>query len=75
LALCASSGPSPAKESARAAVRRSASAIRQPRTKVEARMRKAVASRKPRTHQIAGSNRRLEKLILRLHRTGKNWTI
>ena len=43
--------------------------------KVEAQLRKAVAARKPKMHQIAGSGSRLEALVLRLHRTGKNWTV
>ena len=43
--------------------------------KVEAQMRKAVAARRPQTHRIAGSGSRAEALALRLHRTGKNWTI
>jgi len=43
--------------------------------KVEAQLRKAVAARKPKLHQIAGSGSRLEALMLRLHRTGKGWTL
>lgn len=43
--------------------------------KVEALYRKAVAARKPKVHQIAGSNSRIEALALRLHRTGKGWTL
>ncbi len=43
--------------------------------KVEAQYRKAVAARKPKIHQIAGSGSRVEALALRLHRTGKNWSI
>jgi tight adherence protein B len=69
------SGPSPAKESARRlkAVRyRHSDSLND---KVEAQMRKAVASRKPRVHQIAGSESRLTALILRLHRTGMTWTV
>ncbi len=41
--------------------------------KVEAQLKKAVAARKPKTHQIAGSGSRAEALALRLHRTGMNW--
>ena len=69
------SGPSPAKEGARRlkAVRFRHSDSMD--TKVEARMRKAVASRKPRTHHIAGSESRLAALILRLHRTGHGWSV
>jgi len=43
--------------------------------KVEALYRKAVAARKPKLHQIAGSGSRVEALALRLHRTGKNWSM
>ena len=43
--------------------------------KVEAQFRKAVAARKPKLHQIAGSRSRIEALALRLHRTGKGWTL
>jgi len=75
LGWMAFSGPSPEKESARrlqaVRYRHSESAI----DKVEAQLRKAVAARKPKVHQIAGSSSRLDALILRLHRTGKNWTL
>jgi len=69
------SGPSPAKEGARRlkAVRYRHSDSMNDR--VEAQMRKAVAARKPKLHQIAGSDSRISALMLRLHRTGKNWTI
>ncbi|MFA7584812.1 MAG: type II secretion system F family protein [Novosphingobium sp.] len=43
--------------------------------KMEAQLRKAVAARKPKMHQIAGSESRTAALALRLHRTGKNWTL
>ena len=43
--------------------------------RVEAQLRKAVAARKPKLHAIAGSSSRLEALELRLHRTGKAWTL
>jgi tight adherence protein B len=43
--------------------------------RVEAQLRKAVAARRPKMHQIAGSQSRIEALALRLHRTGKNWTV
>ncbi|MCB2048114.1 MAG: type II secretion system F family protein [Novosphingobium sp.] len=69
------SGPSPAKEGARRlkAVRyRHSESMND---KVEAQMRKAVAARKPKLHAIAGSESRLHALILRLHRTGKKWTV
>jgi tight adherence protein B len=43
--------------------------------KVEAQLRKAVAARKPKAHRIAGSESRVAALSLRLHRTGRTWTI
>lgn len=43
--------------------------------KVEAQLRKAVAARKPKLHHIAGSESRAAALVLRLHRTGKGWTL
>ncbi len=69
------SGPSPAKESQRrlqsVRFRHSDSTS----DKVEAQLRKAVAARKPKMHQIAGSESRIAALALRLHRTGKGWTL
>ncbi len=68
-------GPSAQKEAARrlqaVRFRHSENAL----DKVEAQLRKAVAARKPKMHQIAGSGSKTEALALRLHRTGKNWTI
>lgn len=43
--------------------------------KVEAQLKKAVAARKPTKHHIAGSESRSAALALRLHRTGKGWTL
>jgi tight adherence protein B len=68
-------GPSASKESARrlqsVRYRHSENTL----DKVEAQLRKAVAARKPKLHQIAGSSSRVEALMLRLHRTGKGWTL
>ena len=68
-------GPSPAKEAARRLeglrYRHSESTT----DKVEAQLRKAVAARKPKMHHIAGSESRVAALLMRLHRTGKNWTL
>lgn len=68
-------GSSPAKEAARRLQalreRHSDSAL----DRVEAQMRKAVASRRPRMHAIAGSSSRRAAFHLRLHRTGKGWTL
>ena len=75
LGYAALSGPSAAKEGQRRlqAVRfRHAESAN---VKVEAQFRKAVAARKPKLHQIAGSSSRIEALALRLHRTGKTWTL
>ncbi|MBV1918567.1 MAG: type II secretion system F family protein [Sphingomonadaceae bacterium] len=75
LGYTAYSGPSPTKESTRrlTAVRYRHSDST--KDKVEAQMRKAVAARKPKFHQIAGSNSRIDALILRLHRTGLPWSL
>jgi tight adherence protein B len=75
LGWMAFSGPSAQKESARRLqalrYRHSENSV----DKVEAQLKKAVAARKPRVHHIAGSGSRKEALALRLHRTGKKWTI
>lgn len=75
LLAMAFAGPSTTKESARrlqaVRYRHSENTI----DKVEAQLKKAVAARKPRMHRIAGSSSRVEALILRLHRTGKGWTL
>jgi len=75
LVWAAFGGPSAAKESQRrlqmVRFRHSDNAA----DRVEAQMRKAVAARKPKTHQIAGSESRIAALGVRLHRTGKNWTV
>ena len=75
LGYSALSGPSPAREGQR---RLQAVRIRHAESanvKVEAQFRKAVAARKPKLHQVAGSGSRIEALALRLHRTGKGWTL
>lgn len=75
LVWVAMSGPSPAKESARRLkslrVRHSDSS----EDRLEAQMRRAVAARKPKIHQIAGSSSRAEALALRLDRSGLPWTM
>lgn len=43
--------------------------------RVEAQMRKAIAQRRPQYHVIAGSQSRIAALSLRLHRTGKGWSV
>ncbi|WP_156841938.1 type II secretion system F family protein [Novosphingobium aquimarinum] len=69
------SGPSATKESARRlqAVRFRHS--NNAKDRVEAQMRKAVASRKPQRRASANSTSRIDALALRLHRTGKDWTL
>jgi tight adherence protein B len=75
IAYLALSNPSASKASARRlqAIRFRHSGS--PMDKVEAQLRKAVAARKPRATQVAGSQSRIAALNLRLHRTGKTWTL
>ncbi len=75
MGYAAFSGPSAAKEGARRlqAVRYRHS--ESTNDKVEAQLRKAVAARKPKLHHIAGSESRIAALALRLHRSGKTWTL
>ena len=75
LGYSAFAGPSPAKESARRlkAVRYRHSESTKDR--VEAQLRKAVAARKPKLRSVAGADSRINALILRLHRTGRSWTL
>ena len=75
LGYAALSGPSTGKEAARrlqaVRFRHSESAD----DKVEAQYRKAVANRKPTAYRKAGSGSKIEALALRLHKTGKGWTL
>jgi tight adherence protein B len=75
LGYMAMSGPSAAKESARRLQTLRDRHSERTIDKVEAQLRKAVAARKPKLHQIAGSESRAAALAMRLHRTGKPWTI
>ena len=75
LGYLALSGPSPAKESQRRLQSLRFRHSDSTSDKVEAQMRKAVAARKPKMHHIAGSQSRTAALTLRLHRTGKGWTL
>jgi tight adherence protein B len=43
--------------------------------KVESQLKKAIASRKPKMHKVAGSGSRLDALALRLDRTGRGWSL
>ena len=75
LAAIALSGPNASKEASRrmqaVRFRHSDSSL----DRVEEQFRKAVAQRKPKTHQIAGSESRVAALQLRLNRSGKGWTL
>ena len=68
-------GPSLAKESARrlqtVRFRHSENTL----DKVESQLKKAIAARKPKMHQVAGAASRIQALSVRLHRSGKNWTV
>jgi tight adherence protein B len=68
-------GPNPTKESARrlegVRYRHSEST----ENKVESQLKKAIAARKPKMHRVAGSGSRIDALALRLHRSGKSWTL
>jgi tight adherence protein B len=68
-------GPNPTKEGARrlegVRYRHSEST----ENKVESQLKKAIAARKPKFHKVAGSGSRIEALAMRLHRSGKNWTL
>ncbi len=75
LSYTAFSGPSAAKESARRLQALRYRHSDNARDRVEMQLRKAVQSRKPKMHHIAGSGSRAEALSLRLHRTGKGWTV
>jgi len=44
-------------------------------TKVESQLKKAIAARKPKLKQAAGSTSRIDALAIRLDRTGKGWSL
>ncbi len=75
LVYSAFAGPSAAKEGSRrlqsVRYRHSDSTT----DKVESQLKKAIAARKPKAHRVAGSSSRIEALGVRLHRSGKKWTI
>jgi tight adherence protein B len=75
LAYLAFSGPSATKEGARRLEALRYRHSESTNDRVEAQLRKAVAARKPQVHHIAGSESRIAALTLRLHRTGKGWTL
>jgi tight adherence protein B len=75
LGFLAFAGKSPAKEGQRrlqsVRYRHSESTL----DRVESQLMKAIASRKPKFHRVAGSGSRAEALAVRLTRTGKGWTV
>ncbi|MFM5893507.1 MAG: type II secretion system F family protein [Novosphingobium sp.] len=75
LGYLALSGPSAAKESARRLESLRYRHSDSTSAKMEAQLKKAVAARKPKLHQLAGSESRLAALSMRLYRTGKKWTL
>lgn len=75
LGYLAFSGPSAAKEGARRLEALRYRHSESTKDKVEAQLKKAVAARKPKARQIAGSESRVAALALRLHQTGKGWTL
>ena len=75
IGYAAFAGPSASKEGARRLQALRYRHSDNARDKVEAQLRKAVQSRKPKMHQIAGSGSRAQALALRLQRTGKGWNM
>lgn len=75
LSYAAFAGPSPAREGMRRLQTLRERHSENTKDKVEAQLRKAVAARKPKAHKIAGSGSRGEALALRLHQTGKGWSV
>ena len=69
------SGKSPAKEGQRRLQSVRYRHSESTNDKVESPLKKAIASRKPKFHKVAGSASRIEALAIRLERTGKNWTL
>ena len=68
-------GPSPHKEAARRLQGLRYRHAETKTTKLEAQMRRALAQRRPTGLAPDGSPSRLDALALRLHRTGKEWTV
>ena len=69
------SGPNAAKESARRLQQVRYRHSESTDAKVESQLKKAIASRKPKSFKVAGSGSRAEALAVRLDRTGKRWTL
>lgn len=75
LLFAALSGPNASKQSTRRLQQVRFRHSESTTAKVEAQYRKAIAARTPRSYRVAGSGSRREALALRLHRTGKGWTL
>jgi tight adherence protein B len=75
LSYAALVGPNPAKEGARRLEGVRYRHSENTENKVESQLKKAIAARKPKMHKIAGSGSRIDALALRLHRSGKGWTL
>ena len=75
LGYVAVAGPNPAKASQRRLQQVRYRHSESTDAKVESQLKKAIAARKPSQYKRAGSNSKTEALALRLHRTGKNWTL
>lgn len=69
------SGPSAAKEGQRRLESLRFRHSESTSSKVESQFKKALASRKPMRHKLAGSGSRIEALAMRLDRTGKGWSL
>jgi tight adherence protein B len=69
------SGKSPAKEGQRRLLAVRYRHSESTKDRVESQLKKAIASRKPKFHKVAGSASRSEALTIRLQRTGKGWTL
>lgn len=75
LVWAAFAGPSPDKESSRRLKSVRFRHSQNQSDRMEAQMRRAVAARKPRVHKVAGSGSKIDALALRLHRSGRSWTV
>lgn len=69
------SGPSAAKESQRRLEALRFRHSESTNAKVESQLKKAIASRRPKVQQVAGSTSRIDALAIRLDRTGKGWSL
>lgn len=75
LAFLALAGPNAAKASHRRLEQVRYRHSESTNAKVKSQLKKAIASRRPKAHAVAGSKSRMEALAIRLDRTGKGWTV